>query len=119
MRIGQIILRVADLDASVEFWTEKVGFRLSGRAEAFAFLAGDSVGLTLNQVGSVPADESLTEIVIEADDVRVDFQELKERGVPFEVELRTVTADGNRELLAAHFRDPDGHLASLVGWVPG
>jgi hypothetical protein len=26
-------------------------------------------------------------------------------------------ADGERELWATHFTDPDGHLASIVGWV--
>jgi hypothetical protein len=40
------------------------------------------------------------------------------RGVPFEVELRPVSTDGERQLLAAHFRDPDGNLASLTGWAP-
>jgi catechol 2,3-dioxygenase-like lactoylglutathione lyase family enzyme len=117
MRIGQIILRVSDLEASVGFWNGRVGFELSNRVETFAFLQSGTIGLTLNQVESVPADESLTEIVIEVDDVRASFDELSKRGVPFEVELRPVTTDGTRELLAAHFRDPDGHLASLVGWV--
>jgi hypothetical protein len=40
-------------------------------------------------------------------------------GVPFEVEPRPVTSDGERTLLAAHFRDPDGHLVSVTGWVDG
>ena len=117
MRIGQIILRVADLDRSVTFWTESVGLALSTSAGTFAFLDGDGVQLTLNQVDEPPADQSLTEIVLEVDDVRASFLELTGRGVPFEVELRPVTSDGQRELLAAHFRDPDGHLASVVGWV--
>jgi catechol 2,3-dioxygenase-like lactoylglutathione lyase family enzyme len=117
VRIGQIILRVSDLDRSVAFWTESVGLALSMRAGAFAFLDGNGVQLALNQVDEPPADESLTEIVLEVDDVRGSFVELSGRGVPFEVELRPVTSDGQRELLAAHFRDPDGHLASVVGWV--
>ena len=117
MQIRQLILRVADLETSVEFWTGKVGLGLAGKGEGFAFLDGGGVQLVLNQVDEVPDDSSLTEIVFEEDDVRAVFDELSGRGVPFEVGLRPVTSDGNHELLAAHFRDPDGHLASLTGWV--
>lgn len=117
MHIDQIILRVSDLDRAVRFWTETVGLALSGRADAFAFLDAGEVRLTLNQVGSRPADESLTEVVFEVDDIHSGHRALVERGVPFEVDLRPVTSDGDRELWAAHFRDPDGHVASVVGWV--
>ena len=117
MRIGQIILRVADLDRSVTFWTENVGLVLATSAGSFAFLDGNGVQLTLHQVDEPPPDESLTEIVLEVDDVKGSFAELSGRGVPFELDLRPVTSDGGRELWAAHFQDPDGHLASVVGWV--
>jgi catechol 2,3-dioxygenase-like lactoylglutathione lyase family enzyme len=118
VRISQIILRVADLDRSTRFWTESVGLTPTMRTEAFAFLDAGSVGLLLNDVGDVPEDTSLTEIVLEFDDVRSAYVELAARGVDFEVELRPVTSDGSRDLLAAHFRDPDGHIASITGWVP-
>lgn len=117
MHIRRLILRVADLEKSVEFWTTKVGLELVGQGGGFAFLDGGGVELALNQVDEVPDDSSLTEIVFEEDDVRAVFDELSGRGVPFEVELRPVTSDGTHDLLAAHFRDPDGHLASLTGWV--
>lgn len=117
MRIGQIILRVADLDESVRFWSTSVGFAVTMQAGAFAFLDGGTIQVTLNQVAERPADDSLTEIVVEVDDVKGAYQELSGRGVPFEVEPRPVTADGERELWATHFRDPDGHLGSIVGWV--
>ena len=117
MRISQVILRVADLDRSARFWAESVGLALTMRAEAFAFLDGGSVGLLLNDVGDAPTDASLTEIVLEFEDVRAAYDELAGLGVTFEVELRPVTGDGSRDLLAAHFHDPDGHLASITGWV--
>lgn len=117
MRIGQVILRVDDLERSVQFWTGTVGLELAVSAGSFAFLDGGSIHLTLNQVDDRPADDSMTEIVIEVDDVHSKFDELSQRGVPFEVDLRPVTSDGDRELWAAHFHDPDGHLASVVGWV--
>lgn len=117
MRIQRIILRVSDLDASMEFWTERVGLELSGRGGPFAFIDGGGVQLALNQVDGAPDDGSLTEIVLQVDDVKASFDRLTGRGVAFEVELRPVTTDGSHELWAAHFHDPDGHLASLTGWI--
>ncbi len=117
MRIGQVILRVSDMERSLRFWSEVVGFPLTMSHEAFAFLDGGSIGLTLNEAPDIARDESLTEIVLEFDDVRAAYAEMSERGVPFEIELRPVTSDGTRDLLAAHFRDPDGHVASVTGWV--
>jgi catechol 2,3-dioxygenase-like lactoylglutathione lyase family enzyme len=119
MRIARIILRVTDLDRSIEFWSNDVGFSLAGRGVGFAFLDGGGVQLALNQVADLAEDSSLTELVLEVDDVRAGFDALKGRGVPFEVDLRNVMSEGDRDLLAAHFRDPDGHLASFTGWVAG
>lgn len=117
MRISQIILRVSDLQQSVDFWSNRFGLTVSMSGGAFAFLEGGGVNLVLNQIDDRPDDSSLTEVVFEFDDVRTSHSELAERGVPFEVDLRPVTADGERELWASHFRDPDGHLASVTGWV--
>lgn len=117
MRIGQIILRVSDIDSSVAFWTETVGLELTTKAGSFAFLEGGGIQLVLNQLDGQVPDTSLTEIVFELDDVVSGHGELAARGVPFEVELRPVTSHDGRDLLASHFRDPDGHLASVVGWV--
>ncbi len=117
MRIGRLILRVSDLDRSVKFWSESVGFDVVGRGGAFAFLDGGGVELALNQVSDVAKDTSLTEIVIESSDVRASYEDLAARGVPLEVSLRPVMSEGDRQLLAAHFHDPDGHLGSITGWV--
>lgn len=117
VEIQRIILRVGDLERSVQFWTTTVGLELSGRGGPFAFIDGGAIQLALNEVDEVPADGSLTEIVLQVDDVKASYEELAGRGVPFEVELRPVTTDAGRELWASHFRDPDGHLASLTGWV--
>lgn len=90
---------------------------MSGRGGHFAFIDGGAVQLALNEVDEVPEDRSLTEIVLQVDDVKASYDELAGRGVPFEIALRPVTTDGSHELWASHFRDPDGHLASLTGWI--
>ena len=119
MKVSTIILRTADLDRAVGFWSDQVGLALLGRHEAFAFLDGGSVQVALNQVDREIEDLSMTEVVLEVEDVFASHREMRERGVPFEIEPRTVTSDGVRTLLAAHFYDPDGHAGSITGWVEG
>ena len=117
MEIARIILRVADIERAVEFWSEQVGFDISMDAGEFVFLDGGRIQLVLHHVDGVVGVESLTELVIEVDDIEIAYTEMSARGVDFEVEPRMVTGDGARELWAAHFHDPDGHLASITGWV--
>ncbi|MGD2100950.1 MAG: VOC family protein [Acidimicrobiia bacterium] len=117
MRISAVILRVADVAEAKSFWSEKVGLGVVFEVPNFVFLDGGGTQLVLSHIDDGVTDESMTEVVLEVDDVRDSFAALSERGVPFEVELRPVNSDGERQLLAAHFRDPDGHYASLTGWV--
>ena len=117
MKIQRFVLRVSDLDKAATFWSESVGFDLLQAMGTFAFLDAGAVQLVLNQVSEVLGSDSQTELVIEVEDFEADHGAMLERGVPFEVEPRPVTSDGDRELMAAHFRDPDGNLASVTGWV--
>lgn len=119
MKVSTVILRTSDLDRSVSFWSEQVGLALLGRHEAFAFLDGGSIQLALNQVDRQIEDESMTEVVLEVENVFTALREMSGRGVPFEIDPRVVTTDGVRTLMAAHFYDPDGHAGSLTGWVDG
>ena len=119
MKLSNVILRVSDIDASVAFWRDNVGLDLSWSSGEFAFFVVGDNQLALNQPTVFEPQVADTELVFEVDDVRSVFADMKQRGVPFEVEPRPVTSDGERALLAAHFRDPDGHLASITGWVEG
>ncbi len=119
MKLSNVILRVSDLETSITFWKEKVGLEPIFSSGEFAFFALGESQLVLNQPLAFESQVSDTEIVLEVDDLATSFEEMKSRGVPFEVDPRPVTSDGERTLLATHFRDPDGHLASVTGWVNG
>jgi methylmalonyl-CoA/ethylmalonyl-CoA epimerase len=119
MRLSNVILRVSDLESSIVFWRDMVGLELLWSSGEFAFFDLGDNRLVLNQPLAYQSQESDTEIVLEVDDLYATHGEMTGRGVPFEVEPRPVTSDGERTLLATHFRDPDGHLASVTGWVEG
>ncbi len=117
VRLSTIILRVSDLDVAVAFWRDLVGLELQFSGGEFAFLEAGGVQLALNHPEILRPQQSQTEIVFEVDDINEAFSELRGRGVPFEVEPRAVTESEGRVLMAAHFSDPDGHYASITGWV--
>lgn len=116
MRIARVILRVSDLPAGIDFWSGKVGLAVTFETPEFAFLEAGQTQLMLNQHDGYTTD-ALTELVLEVDDVTASYESMTARGVPFAVELRAVMSERSRELLAAHFADPDGNVASLTGWV--
>lgn len=70
----------------------------------------------LSAIDSV-SDESLTEVVFASDDVRESYQEMADRGVPFQTGLKLVMSREGSDLLGASFQDPDGHYGTLQGWV--
>lgn len=117
-RLAHVILRVADLARATAFWGGVLGLPSLGGGGAFAFHDAGGTRIALNTVdgGDPGAADSTTEVVLEVDDPRATYAAWAERGVVFEVALRSVMETGGRSLLAAHFRDPDGHLVSLTGW---
>ena len=117
MKLSSVILRVEDMERAVGFWKDAVGLDVAFQIPGFTFLNGGGTKLILSHIDRSIEDESLTEVVFESDDVRAEFRALRQRGVPFELELRLINSDEKRDLLGAHFRDPDGHYGSLTGWV--
>ncbi len=118
MEVVTIILRTDDVDRSTTFWSETVGLRVTNQLPGFTFLDGGAVTIIISVIDRPIADESFTEIVLAADDVRMTYAEMEARGVPFEGELGPpIMSDDGRDLVAAYFRDPDGHYGRLTGWV--
>jgi catechol 2,3-dioxygenase-like lactoylglutathione lyase family enzyme len=123
LKANRIILRVADLKASVAFYRDRVGLRLQSTFDEFAvFEGGAGVTLMLQQIArksDAPNSglSAFTEVVLESPDVMASYAEMKGRGVQFTGEPFAATTDGPRVLYAANFRDPDGHVLSITGWI--
>ncbi|NIA26207.1 MAG: hypothetical protein GWP04_11650 [Gammaproteobacteria bacterium] len=117
MQISNLILQVSDMERSLHFYQDVLELPLLHASGAFAFLDGGGVTLALNEYpGEFPAIPSVAEIVLQVDDVHEVYRTLADRGVEFRVEPRVVTEMDGRQLLAADFRDPDGHVLSITGW---
>jgi catechol 2,3-dioxygenase-like lactoylglutathione lyase family enzyme len=119
---NRIILRVADLGKSVAFYRDQIGLPLQNAFDDFAVLGRDGTTVMLQQVtrkssGASTGLASLTEVVLESADIFASYQLMKSRGVVFRREPAPATTDGAKVLYTADFRDPDGHVLSIMGWV--
>ena len=128
-KITDVCILVEDIERTVEFYTEKLGFRLRRRAEGFADFHASGVTLAaweldhINQHTGVSNARSPKEahkacVAIELDDpASIDelYGELVARGVTF--------YDAPREYVwnarCVYFTDPDGTLWELYAWLEG
>jgi predicted enzyme related to lactoylglutathione lyase len=87
MKASIVILSVTDLNRAMEFYRDRL------------------------RPKSDPADLASTEISFGVEHVRAAYQSLSKAGVVFKREPRIITGT----TWAADFRDPDGHVLSIVG----
>jgi methylmalonyl-CoA/ethylmalonyl-CoA epimerase len=108
-----VILSVTDLNRAIEFYRDRLGLKLTSTNEDFAFF--DAGGFTLALRGgrpkADPADLASTEIAFAVERVKPAHQALRAQGVEFKREPRVITGT----TWATDFRDPDGHVLSIVG----
>jgi lactoylglutathione lyase len=119
---NRVIVRVTDLAKSIAFYRDLVGLPLQSTDEEFAVFGDDKMTVMLQQVarkstGPSTGLASLTEVVLQSTDVFASYRSLRSRGVVFRFEPRPATTDGVHDLYTADFRDPDGHILSIAGWV--
>jgi len=122
LKANRIILRVTDLRTSIAFYRDRVGLPLQSTFDEFAVFGGEGITLMLQQItrkSNAPNSglSAFTEVVLDSTDVMKSYAEMKARGVPFGREPFAATTDGSRVLYAANFKDPDGHVLSIAGWV--
>lgn len=114
--VSTIILRVADLAMAREFYERVLGLRVQSSFPGFVFFHAGPVAIALNQPerGVSSVTSGFTEVVFDVPDISAAHAGLSARGVKFLMEPRVVSSDAVSELWAAPFRDPDGHLLSII-----
>lgn len=113
-RIGQISLRVHDLDRAVEFYRDVLGLRHLFRVPGMAFLECGALRLMLTLPESDEFDHRSSVLYFEVEQIERAHRELDERGVEFEGPPHKVADMEAAELWMAFFRDPDRNLMALM-----
>ena len=113
MKLGIVMLAVADMNRSVAFYRDTLGLTAKGSGAEFSFFDAGGVTLSLRTTQDLKpsGDERRVELVFNVEDITAAYEQLKSRGCSFRLEPREAT--GNQ--LVADFRDPDGHVLSIFG----
>ena len=112
-----ITLLVADLDRSVAFYRDIIGFAELDAGSGNAILASGATRLVLRSIPDVaPINRRVVHLNLEVADLDAAHRRLKARGVRFTYAPRVVNRGEKLELWAAAFRDPDGHGIALTQW---
>jgi len=114
---GNLLVMVSDLEKSVGFYRDTLGLKMTGDIPGeFAFFIWGEITLALRETDR-PIARCLCGISFQVADVLATHESLTKKGIAFTKPLRTVTSNDAQELLATDFRDPDGHVLSITGWV--
>jgi catechol 2,3-dioxygenase-like lactoylglutathione lyase family enzyme len=108
-----VILAVTDINQSIPFYRDRLGLKLTGTNEDFAFFdaGGFTIALRGGRAKAAPSDLASVEIAFAVEHVKAAHRALGAKGVEFKREPRIITGT----TWATDFRDPDGHVLSIVG----
>src|SRR5580692_4901039 len=108
-----VILAVTDLPRAIEYYRDRLGLKMTSTNEDFAFFdaGGFTIALRGGRPKAEPVDLTSVEIAFEVEHVKTAHQALRAQGVEFKREPRIITGT----TWATDFRDPDGHVLSIVG----
>jgi lactoylglutathione lyase len=121
VRIAHTMIRVADLDESIDFYTNKIGLELVSRDElpgadaTLAFIrdpkSGHEIELTYNHDGrDYDLGDAFGHIAFYVADVDATIAQWRERGVPVALEPLVI---GNGAKIA-FVTDPTGYALELI-----
>lgn len=115
--IGQIAVRVHDLDRAVAFYRDRLGMRFLFRVPQMAFFDCGGIRLMLGHAEGAEFDHPASILYYRVDDIRSAFEVLTGRGVCFEGEPHKVADLGSHELWLAFFRDSEANVLALMSEV--
>ncbi|MGQ0535138.1 MAG: VOC family protein [Methanobacteriota archaeon] len=105
MRVHRMILAVADLRRSAEFYEKQVGFRLVSRQGNYCAEFEASPGVTLWLHEDAKAARGGASFEVKTNDLKGTYEALAARGVPFKQAPKRMIWGGE----LAIFKDPDGY----------
>ncbi len=119
-RIGQIAVRVRDLERAIAFYRDVLGMRFLFQAPpGLAFFDCNGVRLLLDKPQDAAFDHPASVIYYSVDDIREAHETLLARGALFLREPHRIAKLGAVEVWMAFFRDPDQNVLALMSEVPG
>ena len=117
-QIGQIAIRVRDLDRAVEFYRDRLGMRFLFTAPGLAFFQCGDVHLMLSLPELPEFDHPASVIYFTVDDIDAAYRTLRGRGVEFRDEPHLIHRAESYDLWMAFFRDLDDSTLAIMERKP-
>ncbi|MFQ5690947.1 MAG: VOC family protein [Gemmatimonadota bacterium] len=116
--IGQIAIRVLDLDRAIETYRDRLGLRFLFRAPpALAFFDCGGVRLMLSPAEAGEFDHAASILYFVVQDIQAAHTQLANRGVGFRSEPHQIADLGDRVLWLSDFDDGEGNVFALMAEV--
>jgi methylmalonyl-CoA/ethylmalonyl-CoA epimerase len=115
--VGQISIRVHDLERAVAFYRDALGLDYLFTAGALAFLTCGDLRLMLGKPEAAEFDHPSSTLYFRVEDIHAAREDLAGRGVQFIDEPHLIARMPDHELWMTFFRDPDGNLHALMSEI--
>ncbi len=111
------MLIVSDLDRSLRFYSETLGFTIVYASSANAAVEYGGSRILLQHMADFSGiDRKVGHLHIQVPDLQAAYTELVAKGVAFRYRPKMVSRSDDVELWKAAFDDPDGHGVALAEW---
>ena len=117
--IGQIALKVQNIDVAEKFYESTLGLRKLYRFGNLVFFDCAGVRLMVDQEEEdKPSSPAASVIYFRTADIALTARELKSRGVSFIDEPHLIAPMPDHDLWMTFFKDPSGNLLALMCEAP-
>jgi catechol 2,3-dioxygenase-like lactoylglutathione lyase family enzyme len=117
-RIGQIAVRVKQIDRAVAFYRDTLGVPFLFNVPTMAFFQCGEISLMLDIPEDKEFDHPSSLLYFSVEDIDDAYRTLTDRGVEFLSEPHIVHRASDFELWMAFFRDPDHNTLALMSRKP-
>ena len=116
-RIGQIAVRVHELERATAFYRDVLGLSLLFSTGALTFFNCGGVRLMLSKAEKPEFDHPGSILYFVVPDIHAAYAQMKSAGARFEDEPHLIAKLPDHDLWMTFFKDPEGNTLSLMSEV--
>ncbi|MBO0856987.1 MAG: VOC family protein [Chloracidobacterium sp.] len=118
LKVGQIAVRVKDLDRATAFYRDKLGLKHLHQAPSLSVLDCGGITLLLTRPENSAEDHPSSVIYFDVEDIQRAFKSLSDRSVVFVERPNKVGSLGDVEVWIAVFLDSEDNMMGLRSMTP-
>ncbi|WP_342547897.1 VOC family protein [Paenibacillus sp. FSL P2-0089] len=116
--IGQISIRVHDMEAATRFYQDTLGLKLLFQIPNMTFLECNGIQMVLSIAEDPRFDHPSSVFYFQVDDIQASYETLAGRNVNFLDKPHKVAEMGQTATWMTFFQDPDQNVHALMSEVP-